>query len=415
MKRFIGIGWASRLVSVALALVNTRLLVDIAGLQGLAAQAVIASMAPWAMLLNLGLPASTQNLIGDWRARGRALAPLKSTAARLALAALLVFVPVALLAALAMKRLLLADFPAVSTWSVAVACLCFLVTAASSLLTSMLYAEHRVIWPNLAPGVASIVLCGALVAIRSAHLGNVDVAIAIYFVPSALLAFASFRLLELDLTLDFDRECAHALWANARGFLLVSFLGTATLSVDYIILSRILTHEDLAAYNLSGRLFLVIPVIHAVLLAAAWTPIGDLYAKKDLRATRRTIWRVVLAGLTLALASGASTVVFAPWLLTLLSGQAVTHTALSTMLLWWAYVTMRAWSDTFYTVLQSFGLTTALRNYLFVQAPLSVGLQWLLGSLYGGQGVLVAIILSFALTCGWYLPWIALRATTDPT
>lgn len=413
MKLVVGIGWASRLVSVSLALVNTRLLVDLAGLQGLAAQAIVASMAPWLMLFNLGLPASTQNLISEWRAQGRALEPLRSTAVRLALAAFFAFVPLAVLAGVAVKHYLLADYPTVATWSIAVACVCFLLVAVSALLTSMLYAEHRGVWPNLMPGIAAILLFAALLTLNHTATHDVNIALAIYFAPGALMALASLRFLDLNWRVGFDRECAEALWKNAKGFLLVAFLGTATLSVDYIILSHTLTHEDLAAYNLNGRMFLVIPVIHAVLLSAAWTPIGDLYATKALAAARRYIWRVVQAGLALALVSGALTVLFAPRLLSMLSGHAVTGSALSLLLLWWTYVTVRAWSDTFYTVLQSFGQTSALRNYLFVQAPVSVGLQLLLGARYGGQGVLVAIILSFVMTCGWYLPWKALRLTAQ--
>jgi O-antigen/teichoic acid export membrane protein len=141
-----------------------------------------------------------------------------------------------------------------------------------------------------------------------------------------------------------------------------------------------------------------------VVLGTAWTPISDLYFSGRKQAARWRAFRLGWVGVGAGLAwfvvvmAGSSTIF---GLLT--SGKSI-ELPTSFMILWGVLLAVRMWSDSFYTVLQSIGETNILRKYLVCQAFISVVLQWTLGERFGMEGVLVAIILSFALTCVWYLP-----------
>jgi Na+-driven multidrug efflux pump len=138
-----------------------------------------------------------------------------------------------------------------------------------------------------------------------------------------------------------------------------------------------------------------------------------LYFSRSLQSARRRALQLALLGVTMSLCWAAIVILGAPQIYRLLAPNMTIVVPTGFLLLWAAYITVRIWSDTFFIVLQSFGDTDALRRYMMFQAPISIGLQWILGTHFGMEGLLIGIALSFILTCAWYLP-LRTMALTQP-
>jgi O-antigen/teichoic acid export membrane protein len=389
---------------MVLMIVNTRLLVQLVEMRGLAAHAIIASFITWVALLNFGVPFSVQNLISRFRADGHQLDEIRQTASSITVLLGLAFLPVVLVTAFLVRRYLLADYPFVSFPALAFAFTCLFVGGLGTVYMSMLYAEHRGIWPNVYPAATTFLVFVMLLICKHYAVINFNWILALYFLPNAFFAVLAFNLLGLRLRVHLETALARTIIRDAKGFALIATLGALTLSVDYIILSRILPPTDVATYSLTSKIFLVIQAIHAVVLNSAWTPLSDLFFARKLRAARHRAIQLGALGVTLSVCWSAIVLVAAPHIYRLLAPNSVIQVSSGFLLLWVGYIVIRTWSDSFYIVLQSFGDTKALRRYMFFQAPISIGLQWLLGTRYGMQGILVGVSLSFVLTCAWYLP-----------
>ncbi len=389
---------------MVLVIVNTRLLVQLVDTRGFAAHSIIASFATWLALLNLGIPSSVQNLISRWRANHRSLVSLRQVASSLTLICAAVFSPLVLLSAFLVHRYVLVDYSFVSLRALILAFLCMFVGGLGTVYMSMLHAEHRSIWPNFYPAATAVMVFAFLAICRNLAIGDFNFILSAYFLPNALFAVLAFLLLRLRLRVDLEGTLIRQILVAAKGFALLAAMGALTLGLDYTILSRLLPANDVAAYSLTSKMFLVIQAIHAVVLNSSWTPLSDLYFSRQLAAARRRALQLSLIGIALSGFWSLIVVLMAPQLYRLLAPNAVINVPHSLLLLWVGYIVVRVWSDTFYVALQSFGDTSALRKYMLFQAPISVLLQLVLGSRYGMEGLLLGIALSFVLTCAWYLP-----------
>lgn len=404
MSRAVLIGWLARLLAIVLSLVNTRLLVDLVGIAGLAAHAIVASLFVWLALLSFGLPSGMQNLVSEWRARGLSLDDLRDTVSSLAAVVFLVTIPISIIVAVLTRNFLLVAYPFVSIWAVVAACLFLSLSAVGSIFGQMLHAERRSVWPNVFPAMVAVAVCGLLLMLKALDRPDFNLLLSLYFLPSAaIIGFALYQL-RLPQRWLLDRSCIAALWGRSRAYLLASFLGTVTLNLDYLILSRLLSDSDLAAYNLASRFFLVLLSVHAVLLASAWTPMGEMFYGREFDKLRRFIWKLLGVGLVLGVVGGGAVVVMMPALMGFLAGNQAPDVPLMLVALWWTFMLIRIWSDTFFAILQSFGRADLLNRYIPIQAIISALSQVWLGYLYGAEGVLLGIILSFLMTSVWYLP-----------
>ena len=70
---------------------------------------------------------------------------------------------------------------------------------------------------------------------------------------------------------------------------------------------------------------------------------------------------------------------------------------------------LRVVSDTFCVYFPATNRAAFLNAYVPIQAVLSVGCQWFLGTRYGILGILSGLCLSFLLTSAWILPFFSLR------
>ena len=80
------------------------------------------------------------------------------------------------------------------------------------------------------------------------------------------------------------------------------------------------------------------------------------------------------------------------------------HISRSSIALFGLFCLARAWSDTYATALMSLSRMKILWLYIPFQAVISLAGQYYFSRHYGLNGILLGLLLSFALTAVWILP-----------
>lgn len=398
------VGWAAKVLVIILSLVNTRLLVELVGVAGLAAYAIVASLSVWLTLLNLGMPTAVQNLISESRAKGLDVTAIKNTAFSAMSMLFFLLLPVVMVGGLLVKCVFLAGFEFVSVAAVIQVCILMFISALGLLFSQMLYAEHRALWANLYPAFNVLGITVGLFILRKLEVKDFDLVLIFYFLPLLLVFGLGAIQTRAFLIWKFDKDIARVIWKKSRGLLVFATLSACTLAVDYLVMSNLLQPQDIARYNLSSRLFLTILTIHGVLLATAWPHVSELLHAQRLHEARKKLLHALHIGLWLGIASGVVLMAAMDWILPLLAGNKVEGVPVSLMLAWCLYILIRIWSDTFSVGLLCVGQTGPINRYIPFQALLSVLGQYVLTNLLGVTGVVLGLILSFLLTAAWILP-----------
>lgn len=398
-------GWVARGLVILLSLLNTKLLIELIGVEGLAAHSVIVSLTVWFALLNFGLPTSIQNLISKYRAEGLDYEHLKNTAYSALVVIFLLLLPVVLAAGVAAKYWLLAKYPFVSVNAVLVACILIFVSSLGVLFSQILYAEHRGLWPNIYPAINAVTVSLSLMLLNWLKIDDFNEVLVIFFLPALLVFSLGVYHLKAFRTWSLDVQNLREIWAGSRGFLLFATLAACTLAVDYFVMSLILQSYDIAIYNLVSRIFGTIMAIYGVLLAMVWPVMSELMHGKKLSAARKKLWRILGQGLLMGGAGGAVIIFAMDWIISILAGGKVSEVPLIFSLTYFLYILIRIWCDTFSVGSLCIGNTGPINRYVPVQAAISIIAQYYLGSVYGVLGIIYGLILSFLMTAAWVLPW----------
>ncbi|WP_162788056.1 hypothetical protein [Chromobacterium haemolyticum] len=284
MSRNVIVGWASRGLVLLLSLVNTRLLIDNMGAEGVAAYSIIISLTPWLALLNLGLPLTIQNTISHLRGANKDYQTVRNQAYGTMFFIGLAILPLVVVMGWLSHHFLLAKYPFASLESVVAVFLFIYIAGVCQLLTQVMYAEHETFWPNIYPVLAPIWTTCALFCAKYFSFVDFNILILVLALSNVVAPIHAAKRLQIFKRLQFNIRIAKQQIRSSKHQLLFATLSAATLSADYLVMSRTLAALDIVHYNLTSRLFMAVLVIHGVLLATNWTPIADmLHSAKKMR------------------------------------------------------------------------------------------------------------------------------------
>lgn len=406
-------GWAHRLFTVAGQIVSIPVLVGALGADRYAAYSVLLSTLAWFAMADLGAGFALQNLTAERRMRGESAAPALGAAGLLALGTLAVGSGLIWLGAPAIGQLLLGRLAPLGADATAAAArltgVLFLATGVGAVAYRVLYGLGRGVLANLLQAAATAVQLGGLLLLvpRAPEAHRLLVALAVYGVPPALVSVVTAALLYAGRgrvrrpTVGSDLR---DLWDRSRGFLIIAFFTACVLNVDYFVMSRALTGEQITVYSLLARVFGVAITMYGVLVTASGVFWTERITLRDWPAVLASWRRHVTAGLagmallTVLLLLGRELLarLLAPGTAITLGGASIG--------LFGLYGAVRILTDASSIALQVAGDTGPLIRWIPLQAVLSVGAQLLLTPRLGLQGVILGLILSFLLTTAWVLP-----------
>lgn len=390
---------------------NTRLLIDLIGVDGFAALSIVLSLTPWFALLNLGLPNTTQNLIAMKRAEGRDSRRLRQAAVDAAYAAPLVYLLPALGLSVVVQKLLLPGHGNMSYASVALLVAGLVMLGLTAVFHQVLHAMHRSTWPSIAPAVQAGLTTLILTVVVTQGAVDEIWGTASVTLPILAVFLLSGRLVGARLRVAVDWRALRRMLHASRGFVVFGIAGALALSCDYIVMSRLLESSHVAQYSLASKLFGTILTLHSVLLATAWTPLSDRFFRGDFAGMRKLLLRLLCLGMVIVAVIGLPLSMFMGGIVSLLSGHQVETLPLALTASWLAFVVVRVWSDTFATALLSCHQLATMNRYVIWQSLISLLAQWVLGSWLGTPGIILGVLGSFLLTAAWILPLRFLRIT----
>jgi len=398
-------GWIGRIVSASCGLLNTRLLIDLMGIQNFGSITIVLSLLPWFAFLNLGLPNSVQNAISRMRVASQDVTALKQISVNAAFFIAVALTPAALIFAFLIQHLLLKGHDATQYAWISVICVAMIFNGFSQVFNHVLYGMHRSFWPVVAPAIQAAMTTLALTLAIVLHARNpIWGAVAVALPIMTLFAFSA-RLVGARPRLSIDWMHLRGILKEGRGFLVFGLAAQVTLACDYIVMAFLLSNQNIVEYNLVSKIFGVILTLHSVLMATSWTPMSDRYHRGDFVALRRDVKHLLLIGYSLAIGVALPMIIFMSDVTSILSGSRVLTVPFSLVASWFGYIIVRVWSDTFATALLSFNELSTMNGYIFWQAAISLPAQWFLGVEFGSTGIVLGIIISFIVTAAWVLPW----------
>ncbi len=399
------VGWGAKLVAAALALLNTRLFFHALGTEGFAALSILLSLGPWLAIANVGLPGASQNELSRLRSVGADVTATLRTAKSLSLLLAGAMAAATLALAWPIRHGLLGAFPSTPINVVALICMGLLASAIGAIYSQVLFALRRPLWPNALPAVQAASTAAILVGLDSTGRSGLPMAAIAYTLPIIGTTLCSAFAIGGDWRWCLDRSVASRLLSSARSFLTFYAVSTATLSVDYLLMSQLLRAEDIAQYALLSRILNTLLGLHAVVLASAWPRLAEQHFKQDYASMRTGVFMTLGLGFAVTVVPGALILAGHSILFRLLGGSHLPAPSLVLLVLAFAYLSIRVWTDTFATVQLSTGRASRLARLAVVQMLISIGAQIFLASRFGPAGIFAGMTASFVLTVAWALPY----------
>ena len=401
------LGWASRLGGIALSLLFVPLAIQLLQPSGYAAYLTLSSLGTWFSLLSLGLPATLQVSLS--RLRNKQVATLKIIGLYngTIVCILTLALPLVIAVSLLLHNFLFRAVDRVDFSTVLVQCICLTLVGISQLFINTQYGLHRPFWPNLYPSLASFIVYVCVFALLAIGKPSIDINISlqILFLCSIPIPIHAFILSKAYKNVRINWRVAIVLINRSKHYLIFGLLSACTLAVDYLIMSIVLSPNEIIQYSIATRSFMGLLAFFQIVILNKWSSLSDLMHSKNIRQTKRLVRSILIKSLSFVAILGFVIILFFPRILSLLGAGRIAPVGLFLPLMALLYILIRVWVDTFAAGLLSFGNAKEINKIVFLQALLSILLQWFFGKHLGPSGILIGIILSFLFTVFWSLPF----------
>lgn len=407
-------GWVGKIVTALVQVVSIRLLVEGLGKQQYGVFAVLSSLNGWYALADMGLGNSLQNYISEARARDEDYSSIVVAACIGVLCLILISIILLwflspILSSRMFRQLTVINTAYYNKIFFTTGAI-FIVTALGTVGYKIWYAYQKGYLSNTLPALGALLGLIGIWAVAGLPDKNADLwwYILAYYVPVALLAVTA---LGINLGPMLRRVNWHEvkrsfkpLFQRGIQFWFFGLMAAGVLNIDYIIMLQRLSGAEITLYNILSRLFGFIFFFYSALLLSVWPVCAELFTQQKGHTVTRLIKKYILFGLGIVVLGTLLLKIFLPFIFSVLAPSQNLCANFSTIMLFGIYFMVRVWTDTYAMALQSVSDMKILWLAVPVQALISVGMQWKLSSLYGINGILCGLIMSYLLTVCWVLP-----------
>jgi O-antigen/teichoic acid export membrane protein len=410
--------WGSRAVVAFVSLATVRVLLKSLGTEQYSVFAILGGLTSWFMLFDLGTGFSAQNYISERRANRQQYSDLIAAGVVLSAGFLAIAAALVLIAGPVAAKFLFRQYHILSSAQkrdlFLVVALLSVLGALSGFVNRVWYARQRGFLANIAPAIGPVIAFGLIKLISVTAITNkLYWSSVAFFAPPALLTAAA----ACTLFVHIPKQSFATVWNDiklilrrGRGHWLFALLATATLKVDYIVMSQLLSGDDIVSYNIASMLFTSIFFIYAAVLTALWPNCAEAIAQNRWNVIGSYLRRYITLGIALVVLSSFCIAVFRPQILHLLSPTAPVSLSLSLICLFGFYFVIRVWTDIFAMILQSMSAMKIFLIAVPIEAAIAVPLQIIFVRYIGALGVPAALIVAYLCTVSWIMP-LALHQT----
>lgn len=401
-----GSAWICRVALIGIRFLLISLLLGYLGIERYAAFSVIISFEGWFFLCDFGLGPSVQNFLSEARAQGSTTCLLMRSIMQLVFILFCLFLILILCVGPLLSDYIFSNHQYVQAFQVAG--IFYGVTAMGTIAYRVLLALQKGYLSYFLQLAASLVGLGALWVMTKNYsgserlLGSLFCTVGIPALGSALVFLKVFPVRELFYKPDFVEIKRVAL--RASHFFGFGLINTAILSIDYLVMIRVLQSEDIVLYNIFSRVFLALFSLYALFLHAVWPLCSELMTLSRLKEVESLIKRYCLYGILFISLMTGGVMLFSSAVIKLFSLEQSVCISLSTIGLFGVYYVVRVICDSYSMLLQSMSHLKIFFIIGPIQALISYEAQRFFSVKYGLNGIVLGLICAFACTALWALP-----------
>ncbi|GIW23337.1 MAG: putative O-antigen transporter [Candidatus Sericytochromatia bacterium] len=398
------IGWISKVISTIFTLINTRLLIELVDINGFAAYSIVYSLVGWISLFNLGLPPAIQNEISKYRSKGKNIDQLLSLSFFLVIVITIIAIFLIFLITFIAKKYLLSNYTFVEFRTLYLSLFFLFFAGLTEIYYRILFAEQKGYLSNLYPSFIHIFTIIFLIALKTFNISDFNTVLVFTCFPYILIFFVSHFSAIKNNKPCFTISKFKSIYSKAKNFWIFAIMANLTLNIDYVIMSRILSPQDISIYNINMKIFNFIFVFYNTILLASWSNITEMYYKKEFSKIDSKILETLKIGLFILIIGTSLVLIFKDLVFKFISvnNLAVSYKAIILTAL---YFLLRIWTDTFAIVLQSMNNLDIFLKIVPIQAIISIITMRYFGSMFELNGIILGLIFSFILTTAWILPY----------
>jgi O-antigen/teichoic acid export membrane protein len=406
--------WVSRIINAGIQVISVKFLLDYLGVESYSTFILLGALLPWTLLADIGVGTSVHNYISEGGARSssRKGAHLIRAACLLVVLLLLIFLLIFYISSPWIAEIYLKSATELSNTQkiniLRITLTVFLISSLSSVSYRILYAKNLGWLANIMPtiglllGLSNILLFGSR---DSSH--DLAGTVLLFYGPSALIALGAlfiFWICTRSAPQKNPYKTILVILRRGKDFWVVSIISTIVLQADFIVLSQRLNAESIVTYSVLLKFFGLASFIYAAILQAAWPSCIEYRIKQKWEELERFAKGYAFFGISFMILFTTIFLIFKESILNIISPQIKVEVI--SVILMGVYFSIRAWTDTYSMLLHSLNIVKPLWFFTALQALISLCLQWYFSGLYGINGILVGLILSFFLCVSFTLPLI---------
>lgn len=402
--------WITRVITSLTSLLSVRLILNTLGVDTFAAYTILTSILGWLMLADLGISQSLQNYISKARASNKNYEHVIIWSTKYVLFFLALILLLSIAFSSPASSALLIQFTSIDhpekRWSFILIIVLGLMTTAGNTIFRVWYAEQIGYRSNIVTALASILSLGIIFLVSVINTPNkLILAILASCAPLALLSFSLLilRLKErqyFTAAADYQKQ----ILKNARGFSIFNLVATATISVDLLVLSQYANPDQIATYSIASKLYSLVGFVFVSALQAFWPVSAEAIHTGNWLKTRSFTKKYLLFSIPMVCIFSAVFLIYNKQISVIFGLTQYNFISRDIVLLFCILYVVRAWTDVFAVLLQSFNDMNSLIVFSATQASFSFFLQLILVPKYGIHGTLAALTVAWMSTTAWALP-----------
>ncbi len=410
-------GWISRIINAGIQIISIPILFKVLGLEEYAAFSIIIGLIAWFNLADLGLGTTLQNMISEYRVKNQDIQVLLSKIPALIFFLLIIECILFVLISSPLQRFLFANlnFQA-NILILPIAGVLYLICAIFSVSYKYLFAQHQGYLAYFYQTLGNII---GFLLILWLYFFKIKVtllsSLVLWILPQTIFAIVPFFLMTpmRDFFSSIDFIFYKRLLGQSWKFFFVMLTANGVLAIDYIIISHILSAQDIINYSTINRIYALISFGYGAVLLAIWPVLAEKYMANDVKSNlsaNKEILTTIAGGIIYVMLATLMFLLAKPLILKILGLSGKIELSDYLVLLFCIYTCLRVWVDTHTVALQSRG---KMRLFIWttpLQAIITIPMMIIGVKMLGLYGVIWALILSFLFTSAWIVPLMHYRS-----
>jgi len=397
--------WIARVMTAVLQILSVRAAIFLVGIDQYSVIAIIVGLQAWFMLLDFGGSFSFLNYASEKQAVGKGAQECLACGLLWSIASVLVgTLLLNILAAPAANWLfqngkIFTKSTDVET-ALRIGGTLFIIFANTQLIPRLWLAEGRGYIANILPvlGAISTFISFKLMPFFGASHLNVTIVVLIFCLPNALFQLVCLIWVSLKRGIvlsSCDRNFFKVFGTRALQATVFSLQAAFTLQIDYIILSRLASPDDIVIYSILSRIFILLSFVYSSVLTSIWPTLSYNIVHRHVVKLRQLIGYLFIYGT--AFVAVASTGIYAfqrPLLSLMTHGQIISPPSFLVVLMGVNQLAV-LWVSILSQIMQVAGRLNIMIRATFFQLAISVGLQYWLTIRFGIIGIVAGVLISY--------------------